>query len=97
MDKPTSADLYSKEQVLNTVLGEHRQYFEMLRRARTWFFKNVAEIDLKDAETWPTPEEFYQFLENDYGVRVHLVDGNIVNGYTVANELKHTKFLLTFC
>jgi hypothetical protein len=86
-----SKNLYSPEQRLNTILGEQKQYFAMLRRAKAWF---TAQCEQSTGDN----RDFYDFLEEEYGIRV-LFDsqGLIKNGYTVLDELKHTKFLLTFC
>ncbi len=40
--------------------------------------------------------EFEDYLENNYGVKMNIVNGNITDGYKIMDEKKYLIFLLKF-
>jgi hypothetical protein len=40
--------------------------------------------------------EFEDYLENNYGVKMNMVNGNITDGYKIMDEKKYLLFLLKF-
>jgi len=40
--------------------------------------------------------DFEDYLEENYGIKMNIVDGNITDGYKIMDEAKYTFFLLRF-
>jgi hypothetical protein len=40
--------------------------------------------------------EFEEYLENNYGIKMNLVNGNITDGFKIMDEKKYIVFLLKF-
>lgn len=40
--------------------------------------------------------EFEDYLEENYGIKMNIVNGNITDGYKIMDEAKYTFFLLRF-
>jgi hypothetical protein len=72
---------------------KRNQYWTMLRRARVDFIQLFDQA----GEYYPDEEgAFYYYLEQNYGLRVELIDGQIAGEYGVVDEKKYLMFLMKF-
>lgn len=70
---------------LDTVLGDHKKFFELLRRVRVEF----SESDLESA--------FPDWLQDRYGIKLHLTpDGKITSNFTVTDQNKYLVAMLKY-
>ena len=67
------------------------EYWERLKKARREHIDMVTalqgQFDACDFET---------YINKNYGLRLHIVDGNITDGYEITDEKKYLVFLLKF-
>ena len=62
-------------------------YWEALKKVRKEFMAQNKEFDAYD---------FEDYLIGQYGIRMHIVNGNITDGYEIVDEKKYLIFLLKF-
>ena len=62
-------------------------YWEALKKVREEFMAQNKEFDAYD---------FEDYLIGQYGIRMHIVNGNITDGYEIVDEKKYLIFLLKF-
>lgn len=74
-------------------LAKRNQYWLMLRRAKDDFIKltDQASIEYEMGEG-----AFYYYLQQNYGLKVELIDGKIAGEYTVVDKKKYIMFLLKY-
>ena len=81
------------DELTNGVWTERKKrnsWWAMLRACRDDFRKLMMEcIELRE-------EDFYYFLEQNYGLRVRLEEGNIGPDYDIVDEGKHLLFVLRY-
>ena len=62
-------------------------YWEALKKVRKEYMAQNSEFDAYD---------FEDYLIGQYGIRMHIVNGNITDGYEIVDEKKYLIFLLKF-
>ena len=62
-------------------------YWGALKKIRLEYLVGKTEFD---------PHEFEEYISDVYGVKMHLTDGKITDGYEVVDEKKYLIFLLKF-
>ena len=62
-------------------------YWEALKKVRKEYLEQNKEFDAYD---------FEDYLIGQYGIRMHIVNGNITDGYEIVDEKKYLIFLLKF-
>ena len=66
-------------------------YWEALKRIRKEYMQDIADLDGQfDAY------DFEDYIEENYGIKMMIVNGNITDGYKVMDEKKYIIFLLKF-
>ena len=66
-------------------------YWAGLKKARVEYMEVLKVLDGQfDAY------EFEEYLENNYGIKMNLVNGNITDGFKIMDEKKYIVFLLKF-
>ena len=72
---------------------ERNRYWVMLRKAKNDWLKlteqAALEYDLDDGA-------FYYYLQQNYGLRIELIDGKIGPEYAVVDEQKYLLFILKY-
>ena len=72
---------------------KRNRYWSMLRRARQDWLRlteqAAIEYDLGESA-------FYYYLQQNYGLKVELIDGKIAGDYTVVDDKKYMIFLLKY-
>lgn len=63
------------------------KYWGALKKIRLEYLVGKTEFD---------PFEFEEYIADVYGVKMHLTDGKITDGYEVVDEKKYLIFLLKF-
>ena len=71
---------------------KRNEYWLMLKRARNEYYDLVAGVPDVDM----TENDFYYYMQHNYGVRLNLVDGNIDASYQITDEKKHMLFMIKF-
>ena len=84
-----SDDLYStSENRLNTVLGDNKQYFLLLRKIRQEFLLENPDLTIK---------QFEEYVSARYGIVMKFdSDGNLLSEYSISNQERHLVALLKF-
>ena len=60
-------------------------FWIQLKKARTEFLENHDVFDVYEFEKW---------LENNYGFKINVLNGNITDAYVIVDEKKYLVFLL---
>jgi len=63
------------------------KYWNLLKLVRTEFMEVRKEFDAYDFES---------YIQNKYGIKMNMLDGNITDGYEIVDEQKYLIFLLRF-
>lgn len=63
------------------------KYWSLLKLVRVEFMEDKSNFDGYDFET---------YLEDKYGIKMNMVNGNITDGYQIVDEQKYLIFLLRF-
>lgn len=63
------------------------QYWEALKEVRKEYMKKSDQFDAY---------EFEDFLLENYGLKMNIVNNNITDGYEIVDEKKYVLFLLKF-
>ena len=71
---------------------KRNEYWLMLKRARNEYYDLVAGVPDVDM----TENDFYYYMQHNYGVRLNLVDGNIDASYQIVDEKKHMLFIMKY-
>lgn len=72
---------------------------EIERRKNRWNYWNALKkirVEYLDGKTNFDAYEFEEYITNVYGIKMHLTDGNITDGYEIVDEKKYVVFLLKF-
>jgi hypothetical protein len=72
---------------------KRNHYWSMLRSARQDF---IVLTDQAALEYEMGDDAFYYYLEQNYGLRVELIDGKIAGDYHIVDEKKYLLFLLKY-
>jgi hypothetical protein len=67
-------------------------YWVMLKRARNEYYDLLAGVP----DVGMRENDFYYYMQHNYGVKVNLVDGKIDSSYQIIDEKKHMLFLLKY-
>ena len=59
-------------------------YWNILRKIRTETFDNIPEGQF----------DFSEYVEKNYGIRMHIVDGNITDTFDIVDEKLYILFIL---
>lgn len=71
----------SPEARLNTVLGDHKKFFDLLRKIKQEYNQEPESVPYMDYPAW---------LEQQYGIQLILnSDGRITADYNIVNEQKY--------
>ena len=62
-------------------------YWEALKKVRKEYMSQNSEFDAYD---------FEDYLVENYGLKMNIVNGNITDGYEIVDEKKYLIFLLKF-
>lgn len=66
-------------------------YWAGLKKARVEYMETLKVLDGQfDAY------EFEEYLEQNYGIKMNIVNGNITDGFEVVDEKKYIVFVLKF-
>jgi hypothetical protein len=66
-------------------------YWEALKKIRREYMEDVAGLNGQfDAF------DFEDYIEENYGIKMNIVDGNITDGYKIMDEKKYIIFLLKY-
>jgi len=68
-------------------------YWAMLRRAKRDY--DSVSLDVAVEYRLDT-NDFYYFLQHNYGIKPDIIDGKLAQTYTVVDEKKHMLFLLKY-
>jgi hypothetical protein len=63
------------------------KYWSLLKLVRVEFMEDKLNSDGYDFET---------YIEDKYGIKMNMVNGNITDGYQIVDEKKYLIFLLRF-
>jgi len=63
------------------------KYWNLLKLVRQEFMVDRKEFDAYDFES---------YIQNKYGIKMNMLDGNITDGYEIVDEHKYLIFLLRF-
>jgi len=63
------------------------RYWSLLKLVRVEFMEDKSNFDGYDFET---------YIEDKYGIKMNMVNGNITDGYQIVDEQKYLIFLLRF-
>lgn len=63
------------------------KYWSLLKLVRVEFMEDKSNFDGYDFET---------YIEDKYGIKMNMVNGNITDGYQIVDEQKYLIFLLRF-
>ena len=63
------------------------KYWNLLKLVRTEFMEVRKEFDAYDFES---------YIQDKYGIKMNMIDGNITDGYEIVDEQKYLIFLLRF-
>ena len=64
-------------------------YWSALKQIRKEYMQDTATVEF-DAF------DFEDYIEENYGIKMNIVDGNITDGYKVMDEKKYLIFLLKY-
>lgn len=70
------------------------RYWQMLYAARADFMKMMNESDDQHQST--DPGALFYYLQQNYGLKIELIDGKITSNYTIVDEKKYSMFLLKY-
>jgi hypothetical protein len=62
-------------------------YWAGLKKARVEYMETRKEFDAY---------EFEEYLEQNYGLKINMVNGNITDGFQIVDEKKYLVFILKF-
>jgi hypothetical protein len=62
-------------------------YWEALKKVRVEYMAKNGQFDAYD---------FEDYIEEKYGIKMQIVNGNITDGYKIMDEKKYIVFLLKF-
>ena len=66
-------------------------YWAALKKVRKEYMEDVAELNGQfDAF------DFEDYIEENYGIKMNIVNGNITDGYKIMDEKKYLIFLLKY-
>jgi hypothetical protein len=66
-------------------------YWQALKQIRKEYMADMKSLDGQfDAF------EFEDYIEENYGIKMNIVDGNITDGYKIMDEKKYLIFLLKY-
>lgn len=66
-------------------------YWEALKKVRKEYMQDMTSLDGQfDAY------DFEDYIEENYGIKMMIVNGNITDGYKIMDEKKYIIFLLKF-
>ena len=66
-------------------------YWAALKQIRKEYMQDMATLDGQfDAY------DFEDYIEENYGIKMNIVDGNITDGYRIMDEKKYLIFLLKY-
>jgi hypothetical protein len=71
--------------------ARRNDYWKMLRMARDEYVELVDRT-----EHGPNNESFYYFMQQNYGIKVNLIDGKIDSSYQIVDERKHMLFMMKY-
>lgn len=70
------------------------------RKKRWDYWKALKNIRIEYLEDTASGEfdafEFEDYIEENYGIKMNIVDGNITDGYKIMDEKKYLIFLLKY-
>jgi hypothetical protein len=72
---------------------------EIDRRKNRWNYWNALKkirVEYLDGKTNFDAYEFEEYIITVYGIKMHLTDGKITDGYEIVDEKKYVVFLLKF-
>ena len=72
---------------------------EIERRKNRWNYWNALKkirVEYLVGKTNFDSYEFEEYITNVYGIKMHLTDGKITDGYDIVDEKKYIVFLLKF-
>ena len=72
---------------------------EIDRRKNRWNYWNALKkirVEYLDGKTNFDAYEFEEYITHVYGIKMHLTDGKITDGYKIVDEKKYVIFLLKF-
>lgn len=64
-------------------------YWKALKQIRKEYMQDAATVEF-DAF------DFEDYIEENYGIKMNIVDGNIIDGYRIMDEKKYLIFLLKY-
>lgn len=88
---PKSFQDYDDDDPLLEQRKKRWDYWEALKKVRKEY---MALLDTSSSQF--DAYEFEDYLENNYGVKMNIVNGNITDGYKIMDEKKYLLFLLKF-
>jgi len=62
-------------------------YWTALKKVRVEYMKESKEFDAYD---------FEKYLDDTYGIKMNILNGNITDGYVITDQKKYLVFLLRF-
>ena len=66
-------------------------YWSALKKIRKEYMEDIQNLDGQfDAY------DFEDYIEENYGIKMNIVDGNITDGYKIMDEKKYLIFLLKY-
>ena len=66
-------------------------YWSALKKIRKEYMEDIQTLDGQfDAY------DFEDYIEENYGIKMNIVDGNITDGYKIMDEKKYLIFLLKY-
>ena len=69
------------------------KYWSMIKAARADYMNLMNEAQ---AEYDTDAGAFYYYLQQNYGLKMELIDGKITSNYTIVDEKKYSMFLLKY-
>lgn len=88
---PKSFQDYDEDDPLLDQRKKRWDYWAALKQVRQEY---MSILDTSSAKF--DAYEFEDYLENTYGVKMNIVNGNITDGYKIMDEKKYLLFLLKF-
>jgi hypothetical protein len=71
---------------------KRNEYWLMLKRARNEYYDLVSGVP----DVGMRENDFYYYMQHNYGVKVNLVDGKIDSSYQITDEKKHMLFIMKY-
>jgi hypothetical protein len=88
---PKSFQDYDEDDPLNDQRKKRWDYWAALKQVRQEYM-SILDTSSNQFDAY----EFEDYLENNYGVKMNMVNGNITDGYKIMDEKKYLLFLLKF-